>query len=107
MRKIHAKARANDPSFIKIAVLTGRVSSSASYPFLIDFTDSTSTRNRSNNGPSQDILRSFKLENRYLYPTKIGFLAKMSESNSYLDLDPKKSPRGRRGKLLKPWANKR
>lgn len=26
MRKIHAKARANDPSFIKIAVLTGRVS---------------------------------------------------------------------------------
>lgn len=28
MRKIHAKARANDPSFIKIAVLTGRVSPS-------------------------------------------------------------------------------
>ncbi|GAA5995265.1 hypothetical protein JCM5350_008180 [Sporobolomyces pararoseus] len=25
MRKIHAKARANDPSFIKIAVLTGRI----------------------------------------------------------------------------------
>lgn len=25
MRKIHAKARANDPSFIKIAVLAGRV----------------------------------------------------------------------------------
>lgn len=25
MRKIHAKARANDPNFIKIAVLAGRV----------------------------------------------------------------------------------
>ena len=25
-RKIHAKARPNDPSFVKIAVLTGRVS---------------------------------------------------------------------------------
>ncbi len=37
MRKIHAKARANDPSFIKIAVLAGRIEqwTEARYPSFI------------------------------------------------------------------------
>ncbi|GAA6032793.1 hypothetical protein JCM8097_000791 [Rhodosporidiobolus ruineniae] len=68
-RKIHAKARANDPSFIKIAVLAGRIEqwTESRYPSFItvgqpipktsdDWAPGMDARIKQLPGPSQDVL---------------------------------------------------
>lgn len=72
-RKIHARARPNDPSFIKLAVLSGRVRLLPSPPFLPPYQPKLLfSVLRSNNGPNPVTLPSFNWDNQFLRTQKIG-----------------------------------
>jgi farnesyl-diphosphate farnesyltransferase len=110
-RKIHAKARPNDPSFVKIAVLTGRVSALILFPlpsspshFLHEIVlealthlcqSRAKTKYRSSNGPRLGTLRSSRWACRCPRRARTGRSVAMRGSSSFRGRRRKCSSGGR------------